>query len=325
MGTEISQSNFDSADFEEFRQRLSSETAILRQWFAEDAFKDHPAQGGYELEAWLVDAQARPTPEIETLLPLIDGDHAVPELARFNIELNGNAFLLNGSPLSQMHEEITSNWSSTRQAAESLGIHMMMIGMLPTARHEDFNLEAMSPLQRYRALNEQIFHQRREKPLELDIKGIDHLKTSHNDVMLESATTSFQIHLRTSPGEAVRLFNTSKAVSAPIVALAANSPYLFGHNLWAETRIPVFEQTIEIGRTELTKRVSFGASYAKQSIMEVFEANSDYYPILLPELTDDPAGELCHLRLHNGTIWRWNRPLIGFDPDGYQVETFVEG
>ena len=316
MGTEISQSRFEHADFEAFRQRLAAETRILKQWFADDAIPQRPPEAGYELEAWLVNSQAKPAPEIDRLLPLIHGEHAVPELARFNIELNGNAFRLEGNALTQMYEEIIENWSSTRHAAKSLNLDLMMIGMLPTADHGDFSLEAMSPLQRYRALNEQIFLQRKDQPLQLDIKGTDHLQTQHHDVMLEAATTSFQIHLRTTPQEAARLFNISKIVSAPIVALAANSPYLFGHDLWAETRIPVFEQTIEVGKTDLTKRVSFGVRYAEQSIMEVFDANLQRYPILLPELMDESPENLAHLRLHNGTIWRWNRPLVGFDPDG---------
>ena len=41
--------------------------------------------------------------------------------------------------------------------------------------------------------------------------------------------------------------------------------------------------------------------------------NLDHYPVLLPTLIDEPLETFSNLRLHNGTLWRWNRPLIGID------------
>ncbi|MBU0499633.1 MAG: glutamate--cysteine ligase [Gammaproteobacteria bacterium] len=317
MGTEISQSHFEPADFAAFQRRLAEETALLGRWLREASLPVRPTQGGYELEAWLIDREGLPAPAIERLLPLLNDDHVVPELARFNIELNGNAFDLQGDALSRMYTEIGSAWTAARRAAQILDLDLLMIGMLPTVEQKDFNLGAMSPLQRYRALNEQVFQLRQDMPIQLDIEGRDHLRLSHQDVMLEAATTSFQIHLRTTGSdETVRLYNASKVVSGPLVALTANSPFLFGHDLWAESRIPVFEQAIVIGQSDLTKRVSFGIKYAEGSILEVFEANLNRYPILLPVIFDEPPEALAHLRLHNGTIWRWNRPLVGFDADG---------
>jgi hypothetical protein len=174
----------------------------------------------------------------------------------------------------------------------------------------------MSPLNRYRALNEQVFKLRQGKPIVLDIEGRQPLHLRHADVMLESATTSFQIHLQVNAERAARVYNLSKIVSGPMVAVCANSPFLFGHELWDETRIPLFEQSISVGASDLTKRVSFGIRYVFESILENFTANLQRYPVLLPHLLDEPIETLAHLRLHNGTIWRWNRPLIGFDANG---------
>jgi hypothetical protein len=157
---------------------------------------------------------------------------------------------------------------------------------------------------------------RRDQPVELKIDGVSPLQLYHADVMLESAATSFQIHLQVSATLAAKLYNLSKAVSAPMVAVSANSPFLFRHDLWDETRIPLFEQAISIGASDLTKRVSFGIRYVYESIMENFTANLRRYPVLLPRLMEEPVERLAHLRLHNGTIWRWNRPLIGFDEAG---------
>ncbi|MGR9073012.1 MAG: glutamate--cysteine ligase, partial [Gammaproteobacteria bacterium] len=149
----------------------------------------------------------------------------------------------------------------------------------------------------------------------------EHLKLEHQDVMLESATTSFQIHTQLPLNMAHHYYNASIIASAPVVALCANSPYLFGKDLWDESRIPLFEQAIETGGYDGAahgplRRVSFGSGYARNSIMECFTENLEHFPILLPTEFDSSPDEFQYLRLHNGTIWRWNRPLIGFDQNG---------
>jgi gamma-glutamyl:cysteine ligase YbdK (ATP-grasp superfamily) len=175
----------------------------------------------------------------------------------------------------------------------------------------------MTPRKRYQAINEQILNLRQGLPLCLEIEGRDSLTLVREDVMAESAATSFQIHLKVPPEEAAGIYNLSKILSAPMVAVSANSPFLFGCDLWQETRIPLFEQAVSVGGGSiLTERVSFGVRYAKETILDCFRANLIRYPVILPHLMDEPRESLAHLRLHNGTIWRWNRPLIGFDDDG---------
>ena len=173
----------------------------------------------------------------------------------------------------------------------------------------------MSNMVRYQALNDRILALRNGAPVLVDIEGSDTLRLSHDDVMLEAATTSFQIHLQCQPELAARTYNAALIASAPMVALAANSPFLFGKSLWAETRIPLFEQAVSVG-PRMPARVSFGNGYADESLFEVFNENLAEHPILLPSPTGEPAYKLSHIRLHNGTIWRWNRPLLGFDFDG---------
>ncbi len=316
MGTEISQQTFHGEDFASFRQRLTAETALLGQWLDENRFPDRPAEGGYELEAWLIDDDSLPAPVNASILPQLSSDIVSPELARFNLELNSSPQRLAGDALSCLHQALKHQWCQCSRVVKQQGVRLLMIGTHPLARETDFSLDMMSDWQRYRAINEAIFQQRQERPLILDIQGRDRLQLQHRDVMLEAATTSFQIHLRCHPDQAVSAFNNSKALSAPLVALSANAPYLLGRNLWAESRIPLFEQAVDVGNAPHNKRVSFGVRYAEKSIHEVFLANLNDYPILLPECLDDPPEQLAHLRLHNGTIWRWNRPLIGFDADG---------
>ncbi len=316
MGQEISDSHFDPGDFAAFEERLGRETLLLCRWLQEGKFKSSPNMGGFELEAWLIDKAARPTGIVEEYLRHLDNPMAVPELATFNLELNGTPQELRGKALSSMQQELTRTWDRCNAVAAQLEARLAMIGILPTARESDFTLANMSPLHRYHALNEQVLHQRGGEPLRLDVEGNDELLLEHNDVMLEAAATSFQIHLKVDVDEGVRFYNASKILAAPMVAICANSPYLFGADLWDETRIPLFEQAVAVGDSSLTQRVTLGVRYLDESIAECFQANWRRYPVLLPRLMDEPEERLAHLRLQNGTIWRWTRPLIGFDADG---------
>ncbi len=316
MGQEISDSHFDPDDFAAFEERLGRETLLLSRWLHESKFKSGPNMGGFELEAWLVDGSARPAGIVEKYLQHMGDPLAVPELATFNLELNGSPQELCGSALSSMQQELTQTWDRCNRVAAGLDARLAMIGILPTALETDFTLANMSPLHRYHALNEQVLIRRGGEPLKFNIAGFDELALEQNDVMLESAATSFQIHMKIDVEDGVRFYNASKILAAPMVAISANSPYLFGSDLWDETRIPLFEQAVAVGDSRLNQRVTMGVRYLEESIAECFQANWRRYPVLLPRLMDEPEEKLAHLRLHNGTIWRWTRPLIGFDADG---------
>lgn len=316
MGQDIEASRFTQADFAEFEERLQRETDLLAAWLADGVIPPTGKVGGFELEAWLVGPDMRPAPLVEDFLERLDDPLVVPELATFNAELNGTPQPLCGDALSKLAAELSSTWERCTRAASELDTRLAMIGILPTVRPEDLGMHSMTPRKRYQAINEQIFDLRQGQPLRLEIQGRDQLELIRDDVMAESAATSFQIHLKVSPEEAARVYNLSKILSAPMVAMSANSPYLFCRDLWQETRIPLFEQAVSVGRSLLTERVNFGIRYAERSIMECFRANLSRYPVILPHLMDEPVERLAHLRLHNGTIWRWNRPLIGFEDDG---------
>jgi len=318
MGEEISNIRFRKTHFRDFQDRLLKETDLLQGWFENNVFDCGQQTGGFEIEAWLVDRIFDPAPINRVFLDLLQNPMVVPELSAFNVELNTDPQLMTGRALSRMHEDLKKTWKNCREVAEKIDADLLMIGILPTVRESDLGLENMSPLARYRALNEQILRLRKGDALRLDISGRELLNMQHLDVMLEAAATSFQIHLKIPPEQSVRYFNAAIILSAPMVALSANSPYLFGRDLWDETRIPLFEQAVSVAslKAKLVDRVTFGKSYAQQSLLECFLENRDHYPVLLPELMDGPAEKLSHLRLHNGTIWRWNRPLIGFNDDG---------
>jgi hypothetical protein len=316
MGQEITSSNFSQGDFDEFSRRLQEETDLLRQMLSDNAFDQSEPVAGYELEAWLTDAEGRPSPSNDRFLELLGDPEVVAELALFNIELNGPPRKLTGHALSQMQSDLEARWGRCIETAGHMGLNLIAIGTLPTVRRDDLCLENMSQLKRYRALNNQVLRLREGRPIELDIEGRDSLKLQHEDVMMEAATTSFQLHMKIDARQATRYYNLSKIISAPMVAISTNSPFLFGKQLWEETRIPLFEQAVSVGGSDYSRRVTFGVRYASGGIHEVFDANSRRYPVLLPTVSDTRPEEFAHLRLHNGTLWRWTRPLIGFSANG---------
>lgn len=320
MGQEIASAGFDQADFARFRGRLERETALLCEHHAHGRLSQAGPRIGLELEAWLVDRNYWPAPDNQSFLARINDPYVVAELSRFNIEVNCPPASLSGDGLGKLETHLASIWKRCVDNAHEDGDTVMAIGTLPTLRESDLSLRSMTLSNRYAALNEQLVRLRDGRPLRIDIDSHhadwEHLQTEHLDCMLEAATTSFQLHLQVPPQRISGTLNASMMLSGPLVALSANSPFLFGKPLWHETRIAIFEQAIEqVGDENSRHRVTFGSSYASHNITQIFEENLRHYPVLLPLADDDEATMPC-LRLHNGTIWRWNRPLVGFDDDG---------
>lgn len=315
MGQEIQNSHFSEQDFALFRQKLQSETASLKRLFETTQLSQEGPVAGFEIEAWLINQAGEPVPKNETFLKALNDPMVVHELSRFNIEMNIEPDKLQGNVFSTMEKSLSATWKRCTETARELDTEIIMIGILPSVRDEDLTLDNMTKSNRYKALNKQVMQLRNGVPLHLDIRGREKLKADHFDVMLESAATSFQIHLQTPLHQATGFFNLAMLLSGPMVAVTANSPYLFGHELWDETRIPLFEQAVECG--ELAhRRVTFGDNYIRHSLFENFQENFENYPVLVPNLYELDHELMPHLRFHNGTIWRWNRPLLGFDDDG---------
>ncbi len=321
MGQEISTTRFKQRDFQRFSGCLADETLLLQDWIREQRFSSKRAIGGFEIEAWLVNDNYLPAAINEPYIEKLCNPLVAPELSRFNVELNVNPQRLQATGIRTLHHELDNVLALCQEHARSFDAALTMIGILPTVRDQDLNVANMSSMKRYKALNEQVLRARLGRPMTLNIVGREHLRSSHSDVMLESAATSFQVHLQVPLTEAKRFFNSAIIASALTVAVSANSPYLFKKDLWDESRIPLFEQAVEVGGFQGAshgpiRRVTFGSSYVRNSIAECFIENLEHYPVLLPMHAECAPHKLYHLRLHNGTIWRWNRPLVGFDDDG---------
>ena len=317
MGQEIQAETFCDATRKTFRERLRQETATLKTWFDDRRFdEDDGPTIGLELEGWLVDENGLPSPKNDAFFEAAADPDIVAELSKFNFELNAPPQRLTGRVFKQTLADLTRTWTTCCQAAEGLKANAVAIGILPMVRDEMLQLPWMSESKRYRAMNQEVFRHRNDKPLHILIDGRDTLDFECTNLMLEAACTSLQAHLKVNQDDAVRAYNAAVLGAGPLVAATANSPFLYGRALWEETRIPTFEQATAIdgfrddhGRNVL--RVTLGTGYVHETLLELFVENLSY-PDLLPALEDDRR-KLPHLRLQNGTVWRWVRPILGFD------------
>lgn len=311
MGREIVSADFSEQDYERFRSQLALETRRLGQWMSQQRFPDRPASVGYELECCLVDRDYRPADANVGFIELLDMPEVVSELARCNVEFNGRAKQLAGDGLERMRSEMEAWLGRGRAVADQLGLKLLMTGVLPTLSESYLTLDHITPSRRYTALNQALARLRGSEQVDMYIAGQDEYRGSYDSIMAESATTSLQLHLRLPPQRAAQWYNAALMASGPVLAMATNSPFLFEYDLWCETRIPIFHQSVDV---EGYHFVSFGSRYVEESVLEVFQENLERYPVLLPIACEE--GGLEHLLLHNGTIWRWNRIIaaLGDDP-----------
>ncbi len=314
MGEEISKLLSESGDLARFRKSVVKETKILEQWLKENTLEVNDQHFGYELEGCLVDLDYRPAMKNEEFLSRIHDSQVVPELAKFNLEINGDVYSYNPNCFSQMQSDIESLERKVRKTTNEMQLHPLWIGILPTLRDDDLNLNTMTPRNRYFALAKKMMELRQGKPVHLELSRKDEMILLRDNIMTEAATTSLQVHHQVKPKDAVRAYNISLNLSAPCTALFANSPFLYGKKLWDESRIPVFEQSLQLPdstRGAGLQPVTFGDGYIKKSILECFEENLSKHQVILPVEFDDIPEKLRHLKFLNGQVWRWVRPIIG--------------
>jgi gamma-glutamyl:cysteine ligase YbdK (ATP-grasp superfamily) len=319
---------FTGADRSRYRQKVRRCLDALASMLREDVFSFSERHMGMEIELNLVDAQLRPAMANTVVLEKIDDPSFTTELGQQNLEINVPPRPLSGDEAVGMEQYLRESLSAADTKANDAGAAMVMIGMLPTLRAEHFDPRWLSAGSRYSVLNEEIFAARGEDML-LDIEGTpmpgrsaERLHVRCSSILAESACTSAQLHLQVAPDDFAAYWNAAQCLAGVQVALAANSPFLLGKALWQETRIPLFQQATDTRPEELRNqgvrpRVWFGERWIT-SIFDLFEENARYFPSLLPETDDeDPlaalaagrAPKLTELRLHNGTVWRWNRPV----------------
>jgi hypothetical protein len=324
MGSDIDRETFDEADYVRFQQRLEQCLATLGRLLGQPGFGVGPATLGAELELFLVDGTARPLP-LNQAVRAGTGDPRINiELDRFNLELNASPTPLAGRPFALLGRELCLLLDRVAGAARAHGGRLALIGILPTLRRADLDPGVMSDLPRYRALDRGL-RRLRQVPFRIRIAGADPLELTSDDVALEGANTSFQVHLRVDPADFTPTYNAVQLATAPVLAVAGNSPTFLGHRLWEETRVALCKQSIDDrdgrGPRRRLARMAFGTGWLRDGPLELFADSVRLHQPLLPILSSqDPPGDgdagqappLAELRLHQGTVWRWNRAI--YDP-----------
>lgn len=324
MGEHNVSVNQDSRQEQAFMKSLLADLAALEQMIVTGKIERGVRRIGAEQEMFLVDSSMCPAPVAVDVLKFANDDRLTTEIGKFNLEANLSPRLLAGDGLRQMEREINEVVTIARNAAGSISSGIILTGILPTIHQSDLRLENLVPIPRYLALN-QAMQQLRGGAFTVHIKGLDELQMTHDNIMLESCCTSFQVHLQVGADEFAPLYNWAQVITAPLLAAAANSPIFLGQRLWHETRTALFQHsTDERSNTRQLRshppRVSFGSGWIKDSVIEVFREEIARFRVLLTkEIDEDPMeilsrGELpslAALRLHNGTVWRWNRPCYG--------------
>jgi gamma-glutamylcysteine synthetase len=321
MGREIQATKFSGEDRRLHREKVRRSLDALAWMLREHVFEDGPARVGQEIELNLVDSQAMPSMRNAEVLDAIADPAWSVELGQFNLEINVPPRRLAAAALAELEQVIRHNLNAGDEKARGTGTRVVMIGILPTLRKSDVRLDTLTASDRYRVLNEQIFASRGED-MRIAIYGAERLLTHADSITPEAACTSLQLHLQVSPEDFASYWNAAQAAAAAQVALGANSPFLFGRQLWHETRITLFEQATDTRPRELKQqgvrpRVWFGERWIT-SVFDLFEENLRYFPALLPICeNEDPLAvldggacpELAEMSLHNGTVYRWNRPV----------------
>ncbi|BBZ02365.1 hypothetical protein MCHIJ_18020 [Mycolicibacterium chitae] len=321
MGEQVKGANYTRAHRQEYRRKVQLCLDVFETMLAQSSFEFDRPLTGMEIECNLVDDGYQPAMTNTDVLASIADPAYQTELGAYNIEFNVPPRPLPGQSALELENEVRTSLNAAEEKATRGGTHIVMIGILPTLMPEHLDHNWMSDSARYRVLNDSIFTARGEDIL-IDIDGPERLSMYAETIAPESACTSMQLHLQVSPSGFADNWNAAQVLAGPQLAVGANSPYFFGHQLWAETRIELFAQSTDTRPDELKAqgvrpRVWFGERWIT-SIFDLFEENVRYFPSLLPEISDeDPVAELAagrtptlpELRLHNGTVYRWNRPV----------------
>lgn len=321
MGEKVVATGFDLSDRRRYRRKLRQCLLGLRLLLDEKRFDRPRNLMGLEIELNLTDSDGLPRMMNEEVLERIASRDFQTELGQFNIEVNIAPHRLSGRVLDRLEEELRTGLGYADRKARELGAHIVMVGVLPTLGVQDLVSANLSRADRYMLLNDRVLAARGED-ISLDIDGVERLTATSASIAPEAACTSMQMHLQVTPGRFPSVWNAAQAVAGPQVAMGANSPFLFGRELWRETRVPLFRQAIDTRPQELraqgVRPLSWFGERWISDPYDLFEENVRFFPSLLPICDDedplrvlDEGGvpQLKELTLHNGTVYRWNRPV----------------
>lgn len=322
MASGVQRERFTEADVADFRRRLQENLVALEEVLRRPGFGVGEMTMGAELEVSVVDHEGRALGCNDEVISTMGDPRVTVELERFNLEWNLPWWPLAGRPFGRLQGELEEALLRLREGARAHGGRIVPVGILPTLTVADLDESSMTAAARYRALDAALAD-RRGSPFSISIHGDDDLSWETEHLTCEGANTSFQLHLRVEPDRFDDVYNAAQLATAPLVAAAGNAPTFLGHRLWEETRIALFKQSVDTRDEAARKRrddprVSFGRSWLRGGALELFSESVELHEPLLPirfeeDAVDGPP-QLHELRLHQGTVWRWNRAV--YDPAG---------
>ena len=307
-----------------FARHLLDDIKALELLLEKGLIEDDIIRIGAEQEFCLVNDRWRPSMKSDKILEAVNDPHFTTELARYNLEINLDPVELGGSCFSIMEHQLNTLLKKAALEAEKHANKIVLTGILPTISKNELEFDFMTPNPRYKALND-VIKQLRGTDFSLHLKGVDELSIIHDSVLFEACNTSFQLHLQITPDDFISSYNWAQVISGPILGICANSPLLLGRELWNETRIALFQQSIDTRSSSYAlkdqmARVSFGSKWATGTVADIFKDDIARYPIILTRDIEEHAlheleqGRIPKLRalcLHNGTVYHWNRACYG--------------
>lgn len=311
-----------------FVRHLLNDVQALEQLLQEDCFEKGIQRIGAEQEIALIDKTGEPSFQNLEILDQIEDWHFTTEIGRFNLEINLDPQEADQHCLKATEEQLLDLLQKGKEAAALADSRILLTGIHPTVRYHHLLHDALTPVPRYLALND-IVRRMRGSDFEVHLLGVDELLVSLPNLAFEACNTSFQMHLQIDPKGYAQQYNWAQLIAAPVLAVSANSPLLFGRELWAETRIALFQQSVDMRTSrnhlrEKQSRVFFGNGWIKESITEIFKDNIARFPTILMKPVEEDAlkmlaagkvPSLTALRIHNGTTYPWNRPCYGISND----------
>lgn len=330
MGVEISKTNFTEAEYLKFSKKLQENLLALKGVLEKDNFGVGSASLGAELELYIIDQEGKPAYLNEEIQSALNDTQLTLELNRYNLEYNLTPYAISNQAFFATEQELNKKLNSIRDCAQQFNARILPIGILPSLQKHDIGLHSMTNRKRYEVLADRLYKSRGDQ-FEIDIDGEHPLKLSMDDMTLEGANTSFQVHYRVDPKQYADTYNSFQLVTPLVLALAGNSPSLFGHNLWHETRIPLFKQSIDTRHKEQynwhqSARVKFGHGWVRKDAFELFAESVRIYHPLLPICSDESplaclasgkTPSLDELKLHQSTVWAWTRAVYDDADNGH--------
>jgi CBS domain-containing protein/gamma-glutamylcysteine synthetase len=323
MGLQKTETEFGGERRREFMRSILRDLKALEYMLQEGMIEEGVTRIGAEQEMFLIDPAGHPVPAALKALEVAKSPHFTTELGLFQLELNLDPLTLGGTCFRRMEGQLAERLTHLGKALAPHGVGFVLTGILPTLRKSDLGLDNMVPNPRYQALN-RAMTELRGTDYEITIKGVDDLRIRHDSVMVEACNSSFQVHLQVGAKDFARLYNLSQALAGPVLAAATNSPLLFGRRLWAETRIALFQQAVDTRSPEhqrhVSPRVTFGDHWLRRSVIELQREDVARFRTLvgvdpgedpLAALAKGSVPQLKAMRLHNGTVYRWNRGCYG--------------